>query len=79
MIHKTFISIIILFLFASCQRKNENLTINRGLFYWKSAPNYLKTKEEKLLNDLNINKLYVKFFEVDDDSVFGFVPISKTN
>ena len=63
-------------LLFSC--KNQEVKIFRAFYYWKSSEYSLKDKELNRLKDNNIQKLYVKFFEVDSDPVTGFIPRSKT-
>ncbi|NOT74388.1 MAG: hypothetical protein HOP08_05620 [Cyclobacteriaceae bacterium] len=60
---KIFTPLFILALFiSSCGKKNE--TITRSFYYWKSGFS-LGTDGNRLLNELGVKKLYVKFFDVD--------------
>jgi hypothetical protein len=62
--------------FLSCSTGKTE--VERAFYYWKSSEYSLTRDELSCLRDLNIRKLYVKFFEVDYDSVLGAVPDSKT-
>jgi hypothetical protein len=59
------ISTLLLFtyLITSCQHHNNQPI--RAYYYWKSAQNRLTALEVKHLQEENIQKLYVKVFEVD--------------
>ncbi|MBZ4034465.1 hypothetical protein K6T82_06790 [Flavobacterium sp. 17A] len=39
----------------------------------------MNLEENNILNDLKIRKLYIKFFEIDHNEVYGDFPISKTS
>lgn len=67
---------ILLFLLSSCS--DNSLEIKRGFYYWSSAEESISTAESKRLSDLNIERLYVKFFEVSR-SAEGNIPIAKTS
>jgi hypothetical protein len=55
------ISLFLIFI-GSCGKKNE--TITRSFYYWKS--NFaLGSDGNRMLSDLHINKIYLKFFDVD--------------
>jgi hypothetical protein len=60
----------------SCKYQEGN--IDRGYYYWKSSNYSLDNKELLALKNQGIRKLYVKFFEVDIDTILGAVPKSKT-
>lgn len=66
-----------LLLVAAC--KKTPVEIERGFYYWKSDPYSLDIKEENYLNENKIQKLYVKMFEIDTDSVLGAIPVSKSS
>lgn len=74
---KRFLFLIIIFYLASCKNKIEN--VERAFYYWKSDEWSLSDKEKQICDSLNIQKLYVKFFEVDYNEELGSFPISKTN
>ncbi len=52
--------------------------MQRGFYYWKSATYELSGSEKKAIRDLEVEKLYVKFFEVEKSAVFGHAPVAKT-
>lgn len=60
----------------SCDNKVEK--IDKAFYYWKSDNYYLSGKEDSLIINQGIKKLYVKFFEVDYTDEVGNFPISKT-
>ena len=64
-------------LFSCTQHKVEH--VERAFYYWKSSQWGTTDKEESLVDSLHVKKLYVKFFEVEKNSVMGSIPISKTN
>ncbi len=53
--------------------------IEKGFYYWKSNEYGLKDEELNLLKDLQVRKLYIKFFEVHPDVLFDAIPASKTS
>lgn len=73
---------LILALFAgillfSCSQKAEK--INRAFYYWKSSNWHLNESEEKVINENDVKKLYIKFFEVEKNEIMGIVPVAKTS
>ncbi|MBY8961677.1 hypothetical protein KJK34_02810 [Flavobacterium sp. D11R37] len=73
---------LILALFAgillfSCSQKAEK--INRAFYYWKSSNWHLDESEEKIINENDVKKLYIKFFEVEKNDIMGIVPVAKTS
>ncbi|KXK42701.1 MAG: hypothetical protein UZ11_BCD004001174 [Bacteroidetes bacterium OLB11] len=67
----------IILLFTSCSsHKTEN--IERAFYYWKSNEN-LSDIEKEICDTLGINKLYIKFFEVNFNEEQGNFPEAKTN
>jgi hypothetical protein len=76
MIRFCFILSFLSLFFISCI-KTSNVQINKAFYYWKG--NYsLSDSEETVLKDLQIKKLYIKFFEVTTDEIFGAIPVAKT-
>lgn len=57
---------------------SQDTPVNRGFYYWKNTTYYLSEDEENLLTSVSAEKLYVKFFEVAKDELFGAVPEAKT-
>ena len=64
-------------LFLSCQHKIEN--VEKAFYYWKSYDGYFSDREDSIVKKLQVQKLYVKFFEVDNSNEMGNYPVSKTN
>lgn len=69
--------LIVLLLFGSCNPKPVH--IERAMYFWKNDPYSFSDKEDSTLKNLNINKLYVKFFEVQKHPTMGNVPLAKSN
>jgi hypothetical protein len=55
--------LILLVFFAGCAQKNE-IEVQRSFYYWKSVYN-LSAREKQVVDSLSIQKLYVKFFDVE--------------
>jgi len=53
--------------------------VERGFYYWKSEPYTMSKGELERIKNLRVQKLYVKFFEVESDAVFGSRPYAKTS
>jgi len=70
--------IISFFLILSISCSKKKLKIERAFYYWKSNYSILNENEWVCLDTLKIQKLYVKFFEVEKDSVFGNKPFAKS-
>jgi hypothetical protein len=73
---KKFLILIILVSFSSCKNKIDN--VERAFYFWRSKDWNLSDKEMQVCDSLKIQKLYVKFFEVDYNDEIGSFPISKT-
>ena len=59
---------------------DHNVTkVERAFYYWKNNESYLTDGEVERLVNLNAQKLYVKFFEVETDPVFGSKPFAKSS
>ena len=67
----------ILFLFHSCKKEFKGAKVERAFYYW-SAESDLNNDNQKRLNDLKTQKLYIKYFEVDFNKAMGNFPFSKT-
>ncbi len=67
----------ILLTFLSCNNKIEK--VERAFYYWKSNEWRISQKEDSIIKKIGIQKIYVKFFEVDNSEVLGNFPISKSN
>lgn len=65
-------------LFFSCQKENKIENVERAFYYWKSNQYRMSQELDTLRRNSEVNKLYVKFFEVDYSDALGFFPISKT-
>jgi len=74
---KMVLFVFVSFLFLGCSNKVEN--VEKSFYYWKSDSWNFSQKEQSIIKDLKVKKLYVKFFEVDHNTVFGDFPIAKTS
>lgn len=61
------------FVFSSSEK-----SINRGVYFWESAKYNLTEYELNSLEKLKLNKMYIKFFEVEKNDVFGIHPTAKS-
>jgi hypothetical protein len=62
--------------FISCTNQRANIT--PAYYYWKNSEYSLDDTELSFLKTQNIQKLYVKFFEVELDTLLGAIPTAKT-
>lgn len=62
-------------LLAGCSHHKTEVT--RAFYYWKSNEPWLTDDDQEMLSSLETQKLYVKFFEVSPDAVFGTIPTAK--
>ena len=69
--------VIFSFAFFSC--KQQAVNVERGFYYWKTNESILDAKEINCVKILGVKKMYVKFFEVEFDKVFGIRPTSKAS
>src|ERR1035441_5363378 len=66
-------------LFISCKNDKTNKTVaERSFYYWKSNEYWLSSSELDQLKNLQIQKLYIKFFEVEPDAIFMAKPFAKS-
>lgn len=68
-----------LLLLACTGTTHRTTTVERAFYYWKSDPYALDQNELDQLKNLQVEKLYVKFFEVEKDPVFGVAPVAKSS
>ncbi len=64
------------FLLISC--KNQEIKVERAFYYWKNTAHNLNKEELNYLKTVQAQKLYVKFFEVETDKVYGAIPSAKS-
>lgn len=74
--------VIILFtgiscIICACQKKAP--VIIPSFYFWKNNAYNLSTAEKHVLDTFHIKKLYVKYFEVSRDSLWGNAPVAKTS
>lgn len=63
-------------IFFSCKNENKVQNVERAFYYWKSSDNISASIENKLLAN-KVNKIYVKFFEIDYSEAMGNYPYDK--
>lgn len=72
-----FIFVIIAFLiaisFSSCNHKESTETSTNAVYFWKSWVN-LSEAEQNFLTVNNVDKVYLRFFDIRNDFRFGPVP-----
>ena len=50
----------------------------KAIYFWESGRESLSKNEMNFIDEHALQKMYVKFFEVEDDRTYSVVPISKT-
>lgn len=65
-------------LFFSCEKESKVEHVERAFYYWKSDEYRFNDKELKIIDTLNVKKIYLKFFEVKYDATLGNIPVSKS-
>lgn len=73
------LGVFIIFLLSQCYETLNLENRNFGIYYWKSDEYQITEEETQQLDSLMIDKIYVKYFEVDKDSFMGVIPVSKSN
>lgn len=51
--------------------------LKKGVYYWQNSPSEWTKEEKQFLKEQSIEKVYVKFFEVDVSQQWGLEPVSK--
>lgn len=70
------ILLLTLFNFSCTHNKIEH--VERAIYYWKSDSRPTE-KETAIVDSIGMQKLYIKFFEVDRNEEMGNFPIAKTD
>lgn len=73
-----FWGIVAMLFLASCNQENKVEQVERAFYYWKSD-NYLDEELAKEVNELNVRKIYYKFFEIDYSETMGNYPFAKNS
>jgi len=68
---------VFLLLLETCSHKKPK--VERAFYYWKNNAYSLFETEKSTLDSLKVKKLYIKFFEVEKDPIFGTKPIAKSD
>lgn len=55
------------------------IQISSAFYFWETERNDFSDYEKETLKSTDTKKLYVKFFEVENDATFGIIPTEKTN
>ncbi len=65
------------FLFPTC--KEAPSSVERAFYYWKNDEKRLDSLERRTVDELDIDRLFVKFFDVVPDEQVGAKPVAKTS
>ena len=76
--HILYLLIVVSLFHVTYACKGDKPKIVKGFYYWKSNQYSLAEKELTCLDEEQIQKLYVKFFDVEKNEVLGAVPVAKT-
>ncbi|MGQ3062438.1 hypothetical protein [Flavobacterium sp.] len=71
------LSLFAALLLLSCT-EHKAVRVERSFYFWKNASWNLADAEDTLVKSVKAKKLYVKFFEVESDDLFGSIPTAKT-
>ena len=66
-------SIVAIMIFHS-----KEITPKKGIYFWESGRSSLSTSEFNFIEEEKIERVYVKFFEIENESGTNTLPISKT-
>ena len=75
-VKNTLFWILIISFIYSCD-SNKVIEVNKAFYYWKSGNWSLDNESEKILEETQTQKLYVKFFEIENNELMGNIPVSK--
>lgn len=75
--HFLMIALAVLSLY-SCNKIEKPESVERAFYFWKSD-GYINEQETNMLNSQDVQKLYIKFFEIDHNEAMGNFPFSKTS
>ena len=64
-------------LIFSCKSDNKVKNVEHAFYYWKSGSWIFDDKLDTILKQTKTQKLYVKFFEIENNDLMGNIPISK--
>ncbi len=78
-INRLFYLLLVCISLLSCKENLHTTHVERAYYYWKNATSSLTADELNYIQNDSIEKLYVKFFEVEIDSILGTIPTAKTN
>lgn len=70
------ILLIVSIIFSSCTEKKPDILT--GSYYWQNSKSLLTDNEYDGIKNIHPDKLYIKFFEVEKDDVFGNKPVAKS-
>jgi hypothetical protein len=69
--------VLLILTYASIYFFNREIKPERAFYYWQNQPYFLSDNESQTIKTLNVNKLYIKFFEVDKNDIQGIFPFAK--
>lgn len=53
--------------------------VNKAMYYWKTSSWYIYHERTEVVQKAELDKLYLKYFEIENDPVLGAIPITKQN
>lgn len=74
MLHNTRLLVVVILIIGACRREAE--PADRALYYWRTALSLLPAERE-LLDSLGVQRLYVKYFDVDIGAGGEPVPLAQ--
>ncbi len=74
-----FISLFLLLIIGYLFKTFFTLEVHpiKAFYYWQNQAYFLSDIESQTIKTLNVNKLYIKFFEVDKNDIQGIFPFAK--
>lgn len=63
---------------TSCKQKVHTTHVEKAFYYWQNVPYRLDEKEVESLHKDSVQKMYVKFFEVEPNEIMGNIPVAKS-
>lgn len=63
---------------SSCEKNNKVEHVEKAFYYWKNDTS-LNFQDAERLKSLEVQKLYIKYFEIDYNEAMGNFPFAKNN
>lgn len=74
-----FIGILFSLFLFSCTKEYKVEQVEHAIYYWKSNGYQFSQYEDSIRENLKVNKVYLKVFEVEHNDTLGNIPFSKTD